>query len=227
MTTKLARGSSDQRTGVPGHGNPEAKAAIWGNKGEVVPCAAPGQVPNGKLTRAQAAKRTGYSVTQLRRFEGAGLVHPERVGAADKRLYTEAEVEALRRRRRGSRAREALDGELAAEVFGLLDAGSNRVDIVKQLRVHPGTVDELFERWTRLRGGRVVTAEHVQAIEAAGKRIGHTIDWGTCLVELFALLVEHERDRVAQAVAAANEERFRQRRREILENAPWRQQSKA
>ena len=161
------------------------------------------QVPSGKLSRHQAVKLTGYSVTQLRRFEQQGLLHAKRVGRSGKRLYDGAEVEALRQRRRAGASREALDGALAAEVFAMLDDGANQVDVVRRLHVHPVHVEDLYQRWARLRDARTVAAEHARAIESHAARIGEEIHWDERLVQLFGRLVEHEVEAIADALVRA------------------------
>src|SRR5688572_28098770 len=97
-------------------------------------------LPDGRLTRSQAARRLGVSVTTLRRMEGA-VLHPEK-GPGGVRIFDVSEVEASFLRVRASRhSPAAADGEIAAEVFALLDDGLNPVDVVKRTRVAPDLVE--------------------------------------------------------------------------------------
>jgi hypothetical protein len=125
-----------------------------------------GARPVGSLTRSQAARRLGVSVTTLRRMEG-DLLHPEK-GPGGVRLFDLAEVEAAFVRVRASRHATAVeDGELAAEIFALFDEGLNPVDVVKRLRVGPDVVERLQTQWARMRRSVLLSPEVRARLEDA------------------------------------------------------------
>lgn len=79
------------------------------------------------------------------------LLHPEKV-TGDVHLFDVAEVEEVfARNRTASKAPPATDGEIAAEVFTLLDDGVNPVDVVKRTRIAPDVVEHLQTQWARMR----------------------------------------------------------------------------
>lgn len=111
--------------------------------------------PKRRLTRSEVAEYAGISKTGVRRLEGT-LLHPE-IGPRGVRLFGEEEVRTrLTTRRRVMRAERDL-GDLAAEVFAALDAGTHPADIVKELRVEPRRVVELQHAWAEMRGALVVS----------------------------------------------------------------------
>ena len=122
-------------------------------------------MPAGKLIkRAEAARLLGVSVSTLRRREGAEL--KPIVDADGVHMFDESEVRSVMvtvRHRQSVHALGASSGDVAAEVFTLLDAGMHPVEIVKQLRVAPDAVVALHEQWATMRGGFLVSAE--QAVE--------------------------------------------------------------
>jgi hypothetical protein len=101
------------------------------------------------------AQYAGISKTGVRRLEGT-LLHPE-IGPRGVRLFGEEEVRTrLTTRRRVLRTERDL-GDLAAEIFAALDAGTHSADIVKELRVEPRRVVELQQVWAEMRGALVVS----------------------------------------------------------------------
>jgi hypothetical protein len=111
--------------------------------------------PSRRLTRSEVAEYAGISKTGVRRLEGT-LLHPE-IGPRGVRLFGEEEVRTrLTTRRRVMRTERDL-GDLAAEVFAALDAGTHPADIVKELRVEPRRVVELQQSWAEMRGALVVS----------------------------------------------------------------------
>jgi hypothetical protein len=127
--------------------------------------------PPGRLTRSQAARRLGVSVTTLRRMEG-GVLHPEK-GPGDVRLFDVSEVEAAFLRIRSSRPGITVaDGEVAAEVFGLLDDGLNPVDVVKRTHVAPDIVEQLQVQWARMRRALLLSPEARERVEVALLGVG-------------------------------------------------------
>jgi hypothetical protein len=145
-------------------------------------CAASTELPAGMpssgrlLKRAEAARLLGVSVSTLRRREGADLTPI--VDADGVHMFDESEVRSVMvtvRQRKSVHALGASSGDVAADVFTLLDAGEHPVDIVKQLRVAPDAVVALYEQWVVMRGGFTVSAE--QAVELgrlAGSRMTAT-----------------------------------------------------
>lgn len=119
------------------------------------PRAYAGPVPDGKLTRAEVARRLGVSRTTLRRLEGKSL-HPSE-GPGGIRFFEEREVEAFQityRHSRSSASRredEQTSGDHAAEAFEHFDRGSSTVEVVKALRLHPDHVVALHDAWRRMK----------------------------------------------------------------------------
>jgi hypothetical protein len=111
--------------------------------------------PSRRLTRSEVAEYAGISKTGVRRLEGT-LLHPE-IGPRGVRLFGEEEVRTRLTTRRRVLHAERDPGELAAEVFAALDAGTHPVDIVKDLRVEPQRVVELQQQWAEMRGTLVVS----------------------------------------------------------------------
>lgn len=119
-------------------------------------CAAP--MPDGKLTRADVARRLGVSRTTVRRFEGKAL-HPVE-GPGGVRFFEEREVQALQITYRADRsaacATDADDaddaaGHHAADAFERFDHGATPSDVVKALHLRPELVLSLHEAWLRMK----------------------------------------------------------------------------
>jgi hypothetical protein len=112
------------------------------------------------LRRSEAARILGISVSTLRRREGE-ILKP-RVGPDGVHFFDEAEVRAVTITMR-SRAALLSDGrsggEIAADVFTLLDDGTHPVDIVKQLRLAPDLVIDLHAQWLTMRDAFLVNRE--------------------------------------------------------------------
>jgi hypothetical protein len=134
----------------------------------------------GKLIkRSEAARMLGVSVSTLRRREG-NLVNPI-IGPDGIRLFDEAEVRSVSITVRQQQSISAIGprgGDVAAEVFTLLDDGVHGVEIVKRLRLPPDVVVALQAQWAGMRGGFVVTQEeadelavHTRARRATSARV--------------------------------------------------------
>ena len=115
-------------------------------------------VPDGKLTRAEAARRLGVSRTTLRRLEGKSL-HPVE-GPRGVHFFEAREVEAFEITYRALRMRSPTcarddrdrdDGDDAAEAFALFDQGASAVDVVKALRLPPDRVASWHAAWLRMK----------------------------------------------------------------------------
>lgn len=126
-----------------------------------------GTVSSGRLVeRAEAARLLGVSVSTLRRREGADL--KPIVDAHGVHMFEEAELRSVMvtvRRRQSIQAFGASSGDVAADVFEMLDLGEHPVEIVKRLRIAPDVVAGLLEQWAAMRGGFIVSA--TQALELA------------------------------------------------------------
>lgn len=100
-----------------------------------------------RLTRKQVAQRLGVSLSKVRTMEGKEL-HPTRENGVN--YFAVAEIDAL------SRADAApvktkgglTDGQLAARVFRLLDAGKNLREIVTELEEPPERIRGLYREWS-------------------------------------------------------------------------------
>jgi hypothetical protein len=115
------------------------------------------------LKRTEAARVLGVSVSTLRRHEGTAVTPI--VGANGVHLFEEAELRSVKitvRRREAFAALGTTSGDVAADVFELLDQKVHPVDIVKRLRLPPDAVATLLEQWAQLRGGFVVNADEAQ-----------------------------------------------------------------
>ncbi|HVW25472.1 MAG TPA: hypothetical protein VHC69_08875 [Polyangiaceae bacterium] len=123
-------------------------------------------VPGDKLLkRSEAAKLLGMSVSTLRRREG-DLIRPV-VDANGVHRFAESELRAVMVtiRHRETVARLGSDaGDIAADVFTLLDEGAHPAEIVKQLREAPETIMALHEQWARMRGGFVVLEDDARSL---------------------------------------------------------------
>jgi hypothetical protein len=94
------------------------------------------------------------------------LLHPEK-GPGDVHFFDVAEVEAVfARNRAANRAPVASDGEIAADVFTLLDDGVNPVDVVKRTRIAPDVVEHLQTQWARMRQALLLPSEIRARVEA-------------------------------------------------------------
>jgi hypothetical protein len=157
-----------------------------------------GTLPSGRLTRSKAARRLGVSVTTLRRMEG-DLLHPEK-GPGGVHLFDVSEVEAAFVKVRSSRQGTfAADGEIAAEVFALLDDGLNPVDVVRRMRVSPEVVEHLQTQWVRMRRAVLLPPEARTRLEDA--LLGET-DTG---VDRWALKTAEDVEAALTAAAAPTE----------------------
>jgi hypothetical protein len=121
--------------------------------------------PSGKrLKRADVARILGMSVSSLRRREGSMLTPI--VGEDGVHLFDEAEVRAVMITMRGKSALAAMgpsSGDIASEVFTLLDERVHPVEIVKRLRLTPDVAIALHKQWADMRGGFTVSCD--QALE--------------------------------------------------------------
>ncbi len=106
----------------------------------------PARTPE-RMTRKEAAERLGVSLSKVRTMEGKEL-HPIRENGVN--YFARAEVEALVRVGAApSRPKGVLaEGQLAARVFVLLDAGKNLRQIVTELEVPPDRVRALYREWS-------------------------------------------------------------------------------
>lgn len=123
---------------------------------------------SGKLVkRAEAARMLGMSVSTLRRREGDVLTPI--VGPDGVHLFDETEVRAVMVTVRGSAALAAMGpsaGDIAADVFTLLDDDVHPVEIVRRLRLTPDLVIALHGQWAAMRGGFTLGPD--QALELGG-----------------------------------------------------------
>lgn len=123
------------------------------------------------VRRKKAAHILGISETTLRRrYEGKALpVHVDETGV---HVFALSVVEAFARELRivtteADASADPNDGEAArsADVFALFDEGVHPVDVVKKLRtVLPAFVESAYAQWLRMRGGLVLTPDHVTSL---------------------------------------------------------------
>lgn len=129
--------------------------------------------PEARLTRAELAKAVGRSKTTIRRWEEQGKLKPI-IGPNGVRLYRVADAEQLnggtpvdtlpRARPYAPKPAEG-DGELAAQIFELLEQNVHPVAIVARLREHPDVVESFVDKWARMRRACVLSAEQVRTIK--------------------------------------------------------------
>ncbi|MDD9946973.1 MAG: helix-turn-helix transcriptional regulator [Myxococcales bacterium] len=112
------------------------------------------------LTRAQAARRIGVSVSTIRRMEGAEL---EPVLVDGKHLFHLPEVDRYRR---------VTDGELAARAFQMFNDGRCVIDVVIELQEPPERIEKLHERWCHHTGSTVVLGFDGKSLDRVCKDIG-------------------------------------------------------
>ncbi len=132
----------------------------------------------GWLSRDEAAAHLGVHSRTIRRwYEEADILHPER----DERgrvWFDPEEVERVARERRGADvetrdAETALDeGEVAARMFAIFNAGRGPREVVVELRLPPTKVKEVFDQWVALEGGLLIPESIRRHLDtAAGRRV--------------------------------------------------------
>lgn len=94
-----------------------------------------------RYTRADVARVLGVSRRTVQRLEGVDL-HPEVKNGVH--WFDAAEVHALAEARRAALPTTMTDGELAAAVFERFEAGHDISAIVRELKIHPRVVKELY-----------------------------------------------------------------------------------
>ena len=132
---------------------------------------APKAPPSGKLVkRTEAARILNMSVSSLRRYEHElqPIVAANGVHMFDEVVVRSAAI--TLRHRRTITTMGPNGGDIAADVFTLLDDGAHPVDIVKQLRVAPDVVAALQEQWTQMRGGLFMTKDQVFELGCISRR---------------------------------------------------------
>lgn len=117
------------------------------------------------LKRSEAARMLGVSVSTLRRREGE-LIRPV-VDANGIHRFAESELKAVMvtvRHRQAISSMGPSAGDVAADVFTLLDDGHHPAEIVKQLRLPPDVVVALHDQWARMHEAFVVNKEDADEI---------------------------------------------------------------
>ncbi len=107
----------------------------------------------------------GVSVSTLRRREG-DLLQPI-VDTDGVHRFAESEVRSVMvtvRHRQTMTAMGPNAGEVAAEVFTLLDEAVHPVDIVKQLKIAPDAITSLHQQWAQMRGGFAVNRDEAKEL---------------------------------------------------------------
>jgi Tfp pilus assembly protein FimV len=119
------------------------------------------------LTRGQVAQRLGLSLSSVRRMEGVQL--KPIVGERGVRYFEETEIQTVLVRVRRTRVPDddRANGALAAAAFTLFRNGADVVAVVTELREAPAKIEELFERWKRLRGTILLDAKSLAALAGA------------------------------------------------------------
>ena len=121
---------------------------------------------NKLLKRSEAARLLGVSVSTLRRKEG-DLIQPV-IDADGFHRFAESELRAVMvtvRHRQAVASMGPNAGDVAAEVFTLLDEQLHPAEIVKRLRLPPDVVMALHEQWAHMHEAFLVTKE--EAVEIA------------------------------------------------------------
>jgi hypothetical protein len=106
--------------------------------------ASPTPTPD-RLTRKQAAERLGYSISKVRTMEGKEL-HPVVENGVN--YFSTSEVDALVRGAPAKPKSALSEGQMAARVFHLLDAGKNLREIVTELEEPPERIRALYREWS-------------------------------------------------------------------------------
>jgi DNA-binding transcriptional MerR regulator len=123
-------------------------------------------VPSHLMTRMQVAKSLGVSHSLVCKWEREGQLTAQvlttGVHAFDKR---DVELYRVERARNGKGMRNAhTAGEVAAQVFAMLEAGERPIAIVTTLTIHPDVVEACAKQWARMRGSVVVDPEQLQQL---------------------------------------------------------------
>jgi hypothetical protein len=98
-----------------------------------------------RLTRKQVAERLGVSISKVRTMEGKDL-HPTVENGVN--YFAPTEIDALTLHAPAKPKSGLTDGQLAARVFRLLDAGKNLREIVTELEEPPERVRDLYREWS-------------------------------------------------------------------------------
>jgi hypothetical protein len=107
----------------------------------------------------------GVSVSTLRRREG-DLIQPV-IDANGVHRFAESELRAVMvtvRHRQAVASMGPSAGDVAAEVFTLLDEGLHPAEIVKRLRLIPDAVVALYDQWARMHESFVLSKDDADEI---------------------------------------------------------------
>ena len=96
------------------------------------------------LTRSQAARRVGVSVSTIRRMEGDTL---DPVVLDGRHYFRAADLE---------RMRPTTDGEVAARAFAMFEEGNSVIDAVIALQQPPSVIEPLHKDWCRFSDSLVI-----------------------------------------------------------------------
>lgn len=174
----------------------------------------------GMVGRSAAARLLGVSVSTLRRRDQELAPIVDESGA---HLYEVARLENYRttiRQTTTTRTSDAhgIDGELAKAAFDAFQAGTNPVDVVCEMAVHPDAVERLHTQWARL-GGRVVIERSVA--DAMRELLGEHVDVKTSdpgdLLGALRRLVDQHHGMLSELDAIRMKERAERARRTAIE----------
>ncbi len=100
------------------------------------------------LTRTQAARRAGVSISKIRRMEGAEI---DPIVIDGKHFF---HIEDIDRHRRLS------EGQVAGRAFKMFEEGLGIIDVIIELEQAPELIEKLHETWRRLTCSIVIRGAH-------------------------------------------------------------------
>ena len=179
---RLARDAKALNTESSMSGNAKVKLDASGDMANDKAQTAPESWP----TRREVAARLGVDERSVRRWVDAGKLQAQPDAAGVHRCDPQA-VEELARARAAQLLQDqgaaggvdrslagpsnsaitpsAIDGNLAAAVFALLNGGKSRREVVVLLKLHPDIVEDLHARWVKAGGGVMFEEQHLARLE--------------------------------------------------------------
>jgi hypothetical protein len=162
-----------------------------------------GEAVTATLTRQNVAAILGVSVAKVRRMEGKEL-HPSFVDG--KWLFDVVEV----RRLQSAPKRASTDGEVAAEVFERFDTGQSIRQIVRECKLAPELVFNLYRYWDTSLG----ESPDIDGVDSRAQQRQEEQDLARWEEEIRAMITaDEERDLQERRERDARQEHWRTNRR--------------
>jgi len=122
---------------------------------------------SGWLTRAQVSDLMGIAIDTIRQWERQGRLHPAKTinpeTLRETIVYDPQELARIPHRRTISVAAKPPPGECTARAFELFNLGKTTMQIVIELRMTVGEVEEIHQQWLDLGGSEIVIGPESRA----------------------------------------------------------------